>query len=72
MYFPKYESREVPLRDPLFPSVCAFFFLSLSSLSPSLFSPLVSDNGLVRGVDHCGVVDCGEISVNQVKLVHAQ
>lgn len=38
----------------------------------SLFSPLVSDDGVVRGVDHCGVVDCGEIPVHQVKVVHAQ
>lgn len=38
----------------------------------SLFPLLVSDDGVVGCVNHCGVVDRGEISVPQVKVVHAQ
>lgn len=38
----------------------------------SLRPPLVSDDGVVRGVDHRGVVDGGEMAIHQVKLVHAQ
>lgn len=43
-----------------------------SCLCSSRFSPLVPDDGVVRRVDHCGVVYCGEISVHQVEVVHAQ
>lgn len=48
--------------------------LILTSLTFRLsrLPPPVSDDGVVRGVDHCGVVDCGEISVHKVELVHAQ
>lgn len=46
-------------------------FLSVFD-APSLGSPLVSDDGVVRGVDHRGVVDGGEVTVHQVKFVHAQ
>lgn len=42
------------------------------STAPSLGPPLVSDDGVVRGVDHRGVVDGGEITIHQVKFVHAQ
>ena len=38
----------------------------------SLLSPLVSDDGVVRGVNHCGVVDCGEISIRKVEFIHTQ
>lgn len=44
----------------------------LGCLRLSLLPPLVSDDGVVRRVDHRGVVDCGEISVHQVKVVHAE
>lgn len=44
----------------------------LGCLCLSLLPPLVSDDGVVRRVDHRGVVDCGEISVHQVKVVHAE
>lgn len=46
-------------------------FLSVFD-APSLGSPLVSDDGVAGGVDHRGVVDGGEITVHQVKFVHAQ
>lgn len=39
---------------------------------PSLAPPLVSDDGVVGRVDHRGVVDGGEVTVHQVKFVHAQ
>lgn len=70
--FPKFKFQEVRA------SLQAFrmfdWFLCPCSLQcfPSLLSPLVSDDGVVRGVNHCGVVDCGEISVHQVKVVQAQ
>lgn len=34
--------------------------------------PLVSDDRVVGGVDHRGVVDGGKITIHQVKFVHAQ
>lgn len=43
-----------------------------SGCAASLQPPLVSDDGLVRCVDHGGVVDGGEVAVGQVKLVEAQ
>lgn len=37
-----------------------------------VLSPLVSDDGVVRGVNHGCVVDCGEVTIDQVELVKAQ
>lgn len=52
--------------------VKVFDFLLLLTLRRSLLPPLVSDDGVMRGVDHRRVVDRGEISVHQLKLVHAK
>lgn len=47
----------------------------LCSFLPPISSPLpplVSDDGVVRRVNHGSVVDGGEIPVHQVEVIHAQ
>lgn len=46
--------------------------MSPSGVGTSRLSPLVPDDGVVRGVDHGGVVDGGELAVHQVKVIEAQ
>lgn len=46
--------------------------MSPSGVGTSRLSSLVSDDGVVRGVDHGGVVDGGELAVHQVKVIEAQ
>lgn len=37
-----------------------------------MLPPLVSDDGVVWGMDHGCVVDCGEVAIDQVKFEKAQ